>query len=64
VLGSAIVDAGQTGGQPIVLAATVVAAARSRRRELAVLKALGLIRGLMLAAAAARTPTTAALRAE
>jgi predicted lysophospholipase L1 biosynthesis ABC-type transport system permease subunit len=56
VLGAAIVNAGQMGGQPVSLAialalavlvslsATVVAATRRRRRELAVLKALGLRR--------------------
>ena len=57
VRAAAIVDAGQMGSQPIVLAiavavavllslsATVVAATRRRRRELAVLKALGMTRG-------------------
>ena len=56
VVGAAIVNAGQMGGQPVTLAialavavlmslsATVVAATRRRRRELAVLKALGLRR--------------------
>jgi hypothetical protein len=57
VRGAAIVNAGQMGSQPIVLAiavavavllslsAAVVAATRRRRRELAVLKALGMTRG-------------------
>ena len=59
VLGAAIVNAGQMGSQPVALAialaagvllslmATVLAAARRRRRELALLKALGLTRGQM-----------------
>ena len=56
VLGAAIVNAGQMGSQPVALAialaaavllslmATVLAAARRRRHELALLKALGLTR--------------------
>lgn len=59
VLGAQIVNAGQMGSQPVVLAialtagvlisltATVLAAARRRRRELALLKALGLTRRQM-----------------
>ena len=59
VLGAAIVNAGQMGSQPVALAiglaaavllslmATVLTAARRRRRELALLKALGLTRGQM-----------------
>ena len=59
VVGAAIVNAGQMAGQPVTLAialgvavlvsmsATVVAATRRRRRELAVLKALGLQRRQM-----------------
>ncbi len=57
VLGAAVVNAGQMGGQPITLAvvlaavtlaslsAIVVAGVRRRRRELAVLRTLGLSRG-------------------
>ena len=56
VRGAAIVNAGQMGSQPVVLAtavavavllslsATVMAATRRRRRELALLKALGMTR--------------------
>jgi ABC-type antimicrobial peptide transport system permease subunit len=59
VLGAQIVNASQMGSQPVALAialaagvlvslmATVLAAARRRRRELALLKALGLIRQQM-----------------
>jgi predicted lysophospholipase L1 biosynthesis ABC-type transport system permease subunit len=59
VLGAQIVNAGQMGSQPVALAialaagvlislmATVLAAARRRRRELALLKALGLTRQQM-----------------
>jgi predicted lysophospholipase L1 biosynthesis ABC-type transport system permease subunit len=59
VLGAQVVNAGQMGSQPVALAialaagvlislmATVLAAARRRRRELALLKALGLTRQQM-----------------
>ena len=59
VLGAQVVDASQMGSQPVALAialaagvlvslmATVLAAARRRRRELALLKALGLTRQQM-----------------
>jgi hypothetical protein len=59
VLGAQVVDASQMGSQPVALAialaasvlvslmATVLAAARRRRRELALLKALGLTRRQM-----------------
>jgi hypothetical protein len=69
VVGAAIVNAGQMGGQPVTLAialalavlvslsATVVAATRRRRRELAVLKALGLRRRQMRSIVVSQTLT-------
>ena len=69
VLGAAIVDAGQMGGQPLALAlalaaavlvslsATVVASGRRRRRELAILKALGLTRRQVRSVIALQTTT-------
>lgn len=69
VLGAQIVDASQMGSQPVALAialaaamllsllATVLAAARRRRRELALLKALGLTRGQMRSIVTAQTLT-------
>ena len=69
VLGAAIVNAGQMSGQPIALAvalglavlvslsAAVVASARRRRRELAVLQALGLTRRQLRAVIAWQTTT-------
>ena len=61
VLGAAVVNAGQMGAQPVTLAislalavlislaAMIVAATRRRRRELAVLKAIGLVRAQLRA---------------
>jgi ABC-type lipoprotein release transport system permease subunit len=69
VVGAAIVNAGQMGGQPVTLAialalavlvslsATVVAATRRRRHELAVLKALGLRRRQMRSIVVSQTLT-------
>jgi ABC-type antimicrobial peptide transport system permease subunit len=70
VLGAAIVNAGQMGGQPLTLAlvlgigvlislsTAVVTSARRRRRELAVLQALGLTRGQLRSVIAWQTSTT------
>ena len=69
VLGAAIVNAGQMGQQPLTLAimlavavlvslsATVLASARRRRRDLAVLKSLGLTRGQIASVVAWQTIT-------
>jgi ABC-type antimicrobial peptide transport system permease subunit len=69
VLGAAIVNAGQMGSQPVALAialaagvllslmATVLAAAWRRRRELALLKALGLVRRQMRSIVTVQTLT-------
>jgi ABC-type lipoprotein release transport system permease subunit len=69
VLGAAIVNASQMGGQPLTLAivlaaavvlslaATVVAGARRRRRELGIVKALGLTRRQVRAVIAWQTST-------
>jgi hypothetical protein len=69
VLGAAIVNAGQMGGQPLTLAlalgiavlvslsAAVVTSARRRRRELAVLRAIGLTRRQLRSVIAWQTAT-------
>ena len=69
VLGAAIVNAGQMGQQPLTLAimlavavlvslsAAVLAGARRRRRDLAVLKSLGLTRGQIASVVAWQTIT-------
>jgi ABC-type lipoprotein release transport system permease subunit len=73
VLGAAIVNAGQMGGQPLALAlalavavlvslsAAVVASARRRRRDLAVLQAVGLTRRQLRSVIAWQTVTLLAI---
>jgi hypothetical protein len=76
LLASSVLNAQQLGGQPLALAAglgaaallssamTVLTLVRRRRREFALLKALGMTRGQVLAAIAARIRPGIVLRAE